>query len=343
MVGQDARDVERKIVAILRVLSNESRPLGARIIAHRLRSYGITLSERTVRYHLKTMDERGLTRSASRRDGRSITATGLEELKNALVEDKVGLVISKIELLAYQTTFDLRTGQGQIPINATFFPREGFADALHVMADAFRAGLCASELVVLAEQGQKLGEAVVPEGMIGMGTVCSIVVNGSLLKAGIPIDSRFGGLLEVQHNTPTRFVELVEYAGSSLDPSEIFISGRLTSVGAASRTGDGKILANFREVPAVCHAETERVEKGLHKWGIGGLLLMGTVSEPVCQIPVNLNKVGVVLIGGLNPVAAAVESGIEGINHAMSGVVEYGAFRSFWDVLQEHSHRSATA
>ena len=160
---------------------------------------------------------------------------------------------------------------------------------------------------------------------------------GSLLKAGIPIDSRFGGLLEVQHNTPTRFVELVEYAGSSLDPSEIFISGRLTSVGAASRTGDGKILANFREVPAVCHAETERVEKGLHKWGIGGLLLMGTVSEPVCQIPVDLNKIGVVLIGGLNPVAAAVESGIEGINHAMSGVVEYGTLRSFWNVLQEHS------
>ena len=339
MVGHDAKHVERKIVAILRVLSGESgRPLGARIIARRLHHHGITLSERAVRYHLKMMDERGLTQSAGLRSGRSITPLGLEELKNALVEDKVGLVISKIEILAYQTTLDLRPGKGQIPINTTFFPRERFADALQVMAQVFKAGLCASELVVVTESGQSLGDDVVPDGKVAMGTVCSIVVNGCLLKAGIPMDSRFGGLLEMRHGVPTRFVELVDYAGSSLDPSEIFIAGMLTSVGAASRTGDGRILANFREIPTMCHDETQRVATKLREWGIGGLLLTGNVSEPVCQIPVKNNKIGVVLIGGLNPVAAAVESGIRGtISHAMSGVVEYKALCSFWDVLEEYS------
>ena len=50
---------------------------------------------------------------------------------------------------------------------------------------------------------------------------------------------------------------------------------------------------------------------------------MGNVSEPVCEIPVDLNRVGVVLIGGLNPVAAAQEVGIESENHAMSVLVDY--------------------
>ena len=50
---------------------------------------------------------------------------------------------------------------------------------------------------------------------------------------------------------------------------------------------------------------------------------MGNTSDPVCEIPVELNRVGMILLGGLNPVAAAVEAGIEAENHAMSTVMEY--------------------
>ena len=56
---------------------------------------------------------------------------------------------------------------------------------------------------------------------------------------------------------------------------------------------------------------------------IGGLFYIGNVSEPVCEIPVDLNRVGVILIGGLNPVAAAREAGIISENHAMSVLVDY--------------------
>ena len=50
---------------------------------------------------------------------------------------------------------------------------------------------------------------------------------------------------------------------------------------------------------------------------------MGNSSESVCEIPVELNRIGIVLMGGLNPVAAAEEAGIEVENHAMSTVMEY--------------------
>ncbi len=50
--------------------------LGARVIARRMLEQNIQLSERTVRYHLKIMDERGLTKLVGRRDGRMITDKG---------------------------------------------------------------------------------------------------------------------------------------------------------------------------------------------------------------------------------------------------------------------------
>jgi len=322
MIGQDRVEVERKIISILRVLRDSPESVGARVIARRLKGYGVELGERAVRYHLKIMDERGLTQLVGR-DGRLLTPLGEEELRNALVGDKVGFIISKIESLAFRTTFDCKSRTGLVPMNISFFLRSDFKKALPAMKEAFEAGLCVSPLVAVAQGGKRLGDVLVPQGQVGFASVCSIVVNGCLLKVGIPMDSRFGGLLQVRDRKPYRFVELVEYSGSSLDPSEIFITSRMTSVLEVARKGEGKLLANFREVPALCRPLAEEVVVGLGKAGLGGLLVTGEVSEPCCQIPVSLNKVGVVLLGGLNPVAAAVESGIEVHNFAMSGVIDY--------------------
>ncbi|HAS28405.1 MAG TPA: hypothetical protein DCR59_04495, partial [Dehalococcoidia bacterium] len=43
----------------------------------------------------------------------------------------------------------------------------------------------------------------------------------------------------------------------------------------------------------------------------------------------DLNRVGVVLIGGLNPVAAAAEAGISSESHAMSTLVDYETLIDF--------------
>ncbi|MCL0081881.1 NrpR regulatory domain-containing protein [Dehalococcoidia bacterium] len=331
MIGIETQEVERKVISILRILSESTEPVGARVIARHLKEGGVELSERAVRYHLKLMDERGLTQLAGR-DGRLITKQGIEELKSALVQDKVGFVISRIELLAFRTDFDWKTRTGSIPVNISFFPRKEFKRAIQAMSPAFKAGLCVSDLVALAQEGERLGELTVPQGMTGLATVCSIVVNGALLKAGVPMDSRFGGILEIRNHQPLRFVELIQYAGSSLDPSEVFIRGKMTSVGQAAREGNGKILANFREIPAICRPVTEEVVAGLGGAGLGGLLFMGKASDPVYEIPVELNKIGMVLIGGLNPVAAAEEAGIEAENRAMGTLMEYRSLIRFEEV-----------
>jgi repressor of nif and glnA expression len=333
MIGSETQEVERKELYILRILSDSQEPLGARVIARLLKDHGIELGERAVRYHLKLMDERGLTRTVGR-DGRLITESGVEELRSALVGDKVGFAISRIELLAFRTDFDRKKRTGSIPINVSFFSRGKFEQALQAMKPAFAQGLGVSDLIAVAQEGERLGEITVPEGRVGLATVCSIVVNGSLLKAGVPIDSRFGGILQIKDHQPLRFVELIHYAGSSVDPSEVFIRAKMTSVSEAAASGNGKILANFREISALCYPVAEEVVAELREAGLGGLLLMGNISEPVCEIPVELNKIGVVLLGGLNPVAAAAEAGIEAENRAMSTVIEYQNLIKFEELMK---------
>ena len=332
MIGHNDLEVERKIISILKIINESAQPVGARLIARQLKGHGVELGERAVRYHLKLMDERGLTRLIGR-DGRLITESGIEELKSALVRDKVGLSISRIELLSFRTDFNLDKHTGWIPANISFFPRDKFSKALKEMRPAFSAGFCASDLVAVADEGETLGELTVPEGKTALATVCSLVINGTLLKAGVPIDSRFGGILQIRNHQPIRFVELIHYAGSSLDPSEVFISAKMTSVGQAARDGSGKILANFREIPAICRPVADEVVARLKEARLNGVLVIGETSEAVCEVPIELNRIGMVLLGGLNPVAAAAEAGIEVENQAMSTVLDYQSLIKFEELL----------
>ena len=331
MVQGTGQDAERKILSILKVLSESSEPLGSIIIARELERYGIFLSERAVRYHLKIADERGYTQPLGR-DGRMVTPKGLEELKIALAPDQVGFIIEKLEQLAFRTTFDPRERSGLVPINTSIFDKERFNDALTAMRTAFKAGMCVSELVATANEGEKLGSIVVPKGKIGLATICSVVVNGVLLKAGVPIGSRFGGVLEIRESRPTRFVAIINYNGTSLDPSEQYIRAKMTSVGEVARSGSGRILANFREIPALSRVVAEEKITQLKEAGIGCVHVIGNTSEPVCQIPVGLNRVGLVMLGGLNPVAAAVEAGVEVDNYGESGLVSFNQLASFWEL-----------
>ncbi|MBN1472551.1 MAG: DUF128 domain-containing protein [Syntrophaceae bacterium] len=316
-------DIERKVILILKILNENSESQGARVIARKMKEHGVQLSERTVRYHLKLMDERGLTKLIGRRNGRIITSLGMEEISNARVRDKISLSISRIDVLSFKTTFDIKKRRGLVPVNISFFPQKQFSKALTVMKPVFRKRIVVSELVAVATAGEKLGEVIVPKGKIGMATVCSILINGVLLKHGIPIDSKFGGILQVKNGDPLRFVELINYSGSSLDPSEIFIRGKMTSVREVVKKGDGKILANFREIPSLGRSLVEDIMAGFSKAGIGGTLSIGTVGNPICQTEVDINKVGLILVGGLNPVAAAYEEGFDVDNKAMSTVMEY--------------------
>ena len=332
MMGQETREVERKVIAILRVLRGSPEPLGGRVIARQLDKLGINLGERAVRYHLKLMDARGLTQPAGRKDGRTITPSGLDELGSALVSDRVGSVTTKIQTLVYQTSFDPQRGDGNVPINLSIFSRDDFHETLRIMKDVSSAELRVSELVAVAEEGEKLGDTTIPPGKVGLATVSSVLLCGVLLKAGIAPESKFGGILQIRNHKPLRFTDYIEYSGSSLDPAEVFIASRMTSVVRAAHEQNGKILASFWELPALARAEVAKVADQLDAVGIGDVVALGKSGEVVCELPVAPNRMGMVMSDGLNLMAAAVEAGIEIENHAMCSVIDSGRLRNFCDL-----------
>ena len=324
-------DSERQIISILKVLSASSETLGARNIARKLEYDGVFLGERGVRYHLMTTDLRGYTQCFGR-DGRLITPAGCQEVKEALAPQQLGFVREKLEMLAYQTTFNPEKRTGKLPINTSLIRKDQFQKAIKAMGVAFRAGICVSNLVAVASEDEKLGSVVIPHGYIGLATVCSVVINGVLLRSGVPCDYRFGGVLQTRNSKPRRFVAIIEYSGTSIDPSEQFIRGKMTSVSETVKTGNGKILGVFRTIPAPAKEIVEKKISLLRESGIAGIYALGNTSEPLCQIPVALNRIGIVQLSGLNPIAAASEAGIEMESMAESGLIDFEQLHSFWQI-----------
>ncbi len=325
--------MNKTMISILKVLDERHDTItGSREIARRLTAHGIDLAERTVRYHLRILDERGYTLVCGR-EGRRITQKGREELSQSLVSEKVGFVINKIETLSYLSDFDVETKSGKLIINVTLFPEGRFSAALKIMRAAFSSVFNVSDKVIVAGSGESIGEVTVPSGHVGFGTVCSVTINSILLKAGVPVTSRFGGVLQVQGGEPSRFVALISYEGSSLDPLEIFIRSSMTDVKSAVSLNSGKILASFREIPAVCVDRARQLKMKMGEEGLGGILAIGNPNRRLLEMPVGTDKAGFVVVGGLNPVAMVEEEGIVAKTRAMSTLCEYSKLVRFSELL----------
>ncbi len=327
-IMNENRVLERKALAILEVLQEAGKPLGARAISRELASRGLDLNERTVRYHLLHLDARGFTRLVGR-SGRVLTEKGSQELEGALAVERLGFVNARIDDLAWQADFDLRTGKGRVVVNITYFPREQELRAVEAMRAAFRAGLCLSDLVVRAGPGERIGDAEVPTGMVGWGTVCSVTLNAVFLRHGIPVESSFGGLLEIQGGKPRRFTEIISYSGSTLDPIEIFIKGKMTSVRAAAESGSGRICASFRQIPASARSRAAELLEEMRSAHLGGMVVLGRPGQPCLEVPCGRDRVGLVVVGGLNPPAAAEEVGVDTYSRAMATLVEHSRLVPF--------------
>lgn len=317
---------------ILRVLDKHQELVGSTELARELLSYGIDLSERTVRYYLKMLDEKGLTQVQGKK-GRVITEKGRDELNHAFVSERVNFIISKIDSLAYLTDFNLDTLKGNVILNISFFSEKKARDALRIMAGVFASKYVISSMIKIAKGAERIGDIVVPKGCIGIGTICSITLNGIFLKTGIPVTSRYGGVIEIMDGNPLRFTSLISYEGSSIDPLEIFIKSRMTDVIGTVKRSSGKILASFREIPIVCINEAETLMKKMQAKGFNGTIIFGKPNQPLLDIPVGVDKVGMIVVGGLNPVAAVEESGIYTDSMAMSTLYEYSKLQSFNDAV----------
>ena len=289
-------ETDRKMVEILRILSDSERTLGASTIAEELKKKGYDLGERAVRYHMRILDERGFTERIGYA-GRKITDKGLRELEKALMYDRVDFVFSKFEEKIYQTTLDPIKREGMVVVNMSNFAYE--REIMDIIKKVFKKGIAVSPYVKIAKL----------DGKMGLNTICGTTIDGILLKDGIPVIPKYGGILKVEDNVPTKFTELIAYKKTSMNPLEAFTAKEMTSVLQVIEKGSGAIPANFRVIPSAAKNQAEDLFERLRKIGISGIIRVGESGESVLGIPVEDDMVGIAIIGGIAPLCAAQEAG----------------------------------
>lgn len=318
-------NVERKLVEIMRIISESDKPLGARLIADELHNRGYAIGERAVRYHLRILDERGFTKKHGY-IGRTITERGKKELNDALISDRFGFVITKIEELIYKADYDLNSGKGNVIVNITTIDKDDYDNATDIIKYAMEHGATISPRVGIIEEGSDM-DIYVPDDKVAIATVCSITFDGLLLNNGVPVVPVYGGLMQMENYKPAGFVDLISYSGTSIDPIKIFLRRKATSILEAIDTGNGKMLANVRQIPSSAAQKAEEIMNAAGRHDISGHIMIGETGEDVLYAPIERGKVGIPVMVGINSVAAVEEAGIKVETHPVSAVMQYSKMK----------------
>jgi repressor of nif and glnA expression len=80
--------------------------------------------------------------------------------------------------------------------------------------------------------------------------------------------------------------------------------------------------------------KAKKLARTLEDRGIRGILLIGSPNKPLLEVPVGIDRAGIVIVGGLNPVAVLEEHGIATESKAMSTLFEYSHLVPFKDFTQ---------
>lgn len=314
--------IERNRLAILAAIQKAGGPVSSARLVRLLADGGVDLSERTVRLYLGRLDADGLTLRQGKR-GRLLTDAGRAELHAAQTIQRVGYLSAKIDQMTYAMDFDLASRTGRVVVNTSLVHPQLLADNLHWVCAVFAKGYAMGNRVALLGPGETLGDLVVPRDRVAFCTVCSITINGVLLKHGIPTISRFGGLVELRQGRPLRFVEMIDYDGTTVDPLEVFIRGGMTNYTGAVRDGNGLIGAGFREMPEAARDLIVELAQRLQAIGLGALMEIGLPGHPVLGVAPSAGRCGAVVIGGLNPIAILEERGHRVLSRALAGLLDY--------------------
>lgn len=220
------------------------------------------------------------------------------------------MIISKIENMMYEITFDPSSRKGKIIVNISLVNESDLKKIIGLFREAVHSGLAVSPYIKVFLAGEKIGNYKIEKGKAGIATACSITIDGVLLKAGIPVKPKLGGVVEIHEGMPLRFTDVLTYDSTTIDPLDVLMSQELTSVTQMINTGTGKILANLREAPLSARDRIEIVLDALVKAGFSCILEVGEPNNDILGVQVGRDKLGIAVIGGTNPMALVQEYGI---------------------------------
>jgi repressor of nif and glnA expression len=213
--------------------------------------------------------------------------------------------------------------KGKIITNTSLVEKERLNETLAIFYSTIQSGLSVSPLILLEEEGR----------LIKIKTACSLTISGVLLKHGIPVRPKGGGLIEVIEREPTRFTDMLMYWATTIDPIDVLTAQGMTDIAGMMRTGNGRILGNLQEAPMLARDRIEEVLDILTGAEFTGVLELGEPNMNVLGVSVERDHVGIALVGGTNLVAAAQECGINVTHESISDLTDVSEMKHIEELI----------
>ena len=228
-------------------------------------------------------------------------------------EKNVSFVLNKIYNLISNVDFDIESCKGNIIANVSYVNKNQLDSALDILNDLFKHK---SEYFI----GNRYSIIDDGDDNVGIETICSLTIDGILTGYGINSIPIYSGILDI-HGENKRFIELVSYKGSSVDPHEIFIKKNMHDV-QGSLDNSGKILASVHTIPYVSRDSTKEILNSLDESGFQ-VLNIGQTNEYMYNAKIDKYHFGYVVAGGLNSIAAMKENNIDVEVKSIERIVDY--------------------
>lgn len=215
-------------------------------------------------------------------------------------ESNIPFILSKSWNLIQKVSLDVEKECGDIIANISYIKKDELEDAMKIMEECYK-----SNKKYLSPHFQIVSHPSDDE-KIGIATICSLSVDGLLIKNGIKSTPKYGGLLELTE--PPLFIDLISYNGSSIDPHKIFIAKDMTSITANS--GVKRLLASIKEIPYIARDHSVYFMDKLEKLDLP-IYKIGKPRELTYNAKADNYNFAIVTGSGLNAIAAIKEKGID--------------------------------
>ncbi len=235
------------------------------------------------------------------------------------INKPVSFILNKIYNVMSMTDFDPYTQEGNVITNMSYVKKQDLDQSIEILNDVYKSK---PEYCI----GNRYAIQDVADGYKAIATICSLTIDGILTSCGISSVPIYGGLIDISKKNK-RFIELISYTGSSLDPHEIFINKGLHDVKGAL-DDSGSILANVHTVPYIARDDTLDIFDVIKDSGFE-IMHIGKPNEYLYNARIEKYNFGYIVQGGLNPVVRIKEEGIEVDVKSLETTMEFNSFEEF--------------
>ena len=207
-------------------------------------------------------------------------------------------VLSKMMSMMHNVSYDIESNRGNVLVNTGYIDKKYEDDVIDALKECYKSKTVISDRIGIEKDGNQ----------IKINTLCSTTIDGIFLKYGIPIIPYYGGILELGKN---RFIDIIAYGGTSLDPHEVFFN---------RVDGEKTILSGIRKAPMEAR---DNLIKIVEKLNWTGILNIGMPNNDLYGIKVEKGMFGFASIGGMNPFVLIKNKGIPVKIEALHDIKEY--------------------